>query len=100
MTIAACYLSAEGIVLGADSTSTYSLPSGNHYFNHGQKIFEIGEDATLALVTWGLGGLSVGSHRMLAALLADDLKKKKPTSVGDVAERWCKQFSLHTPSHS
>jgi hypothetical protein len=92
VTIAACYLSSEGIVLGADSTSTYITPSGNHYFNHGQKIFEIGENATLAIVTWGLGSLSVGSHRTLVALLADDLKKKKPSSVSDVANRWCKQF--------
>jgi hypothetical protein len=92
LTIAACYLSSEGIVLGADSTSTYMTPSGNHYFNHAQKIFEIGEDSTLAIVTWGLGGLSVGSHRTLVALLADDLKKEKPSSVQEVAERWCKHF--------
>lgn len=92
MTIAACYLSSEGIVLGADSTSTYALPSGNHYFNHGQKIFEIGESSTLGIVTWGLGGLSVGSHRTLVALLADDLKKTKAKSVQDVADRWCAQF--------
>lgn len=92
MTIAACYLSSEGIVLGADSTSTYTLPSGNHYFNHGQKIFEIGENSTLGIVTWGLGGLSVGSHRTLVALLADELKKNKPKSVRDVADRWCSHF--------
>jgi hypothetical protein len=92
VTIAACYLSSEGIVLGADSTTTYTTPSGNHYFNHAQKIFEIGEDSTLAVVTWGLGGLSVGSHRTLVALLADDLKKAKPKSISDVANRWCEQF--------
>jgi hypothetical protein len=92
VTIASCYLSPEGVVLGADSTSTYSTPSGNHYFNHAQKIFEIGEGSTLGIVTWGLGGLKVGSHRTLVALLADDLKKKKPTSVQDVAERWCRHF--------
>jgi hypothetical protein len=32
VTIASCYLSPEGVVLGADSTSTYATPSGNHYF--------------------------------------------------------------------
>ncbi len=80
------------MVLGADSTSTYTLPSGNHYFNHGQKIFEIGENSTFGIVTWGLGGLSVGSHRTLVALLADDLKKKKPKSMQEVADRWCAHF--------
>ena len=78
MTIAACYLSPEGAVLGADSTSTYNTPSGPHYFNHGQKIFEIGEGSSLGIVTWGLGGLAVSSHRLLVAQLADDLKKNRP----------------------
>ncbi len=79
-------------MLGADSTSTYFTPAGPHYFNNGQKIFEIGQDSTLGIVTWGLGGLSISSHRMLVAVLADDLKKKKPKSVQEVAERWCDQF--------
>jgi hypothetical protein len=29
---------------------------------------------------------------MLVAALADDLRKKKPTSVAEVATRWCQQF--------
>ncbi len=94
MTIAACYLSPEGVVLGADSTSTYNTPSGPHYFNHGQKIFEVGEPntGTLGIATWGLGGLVVSSHRFLIAALADGLKSKKPKSVLDVAERWSAHF--------
>ncbi|MGF6309793.1 hypothetical protein ABIB82_004210 [Bradyrhizobium sp. i1.8.4] len=92
MTIASCYLSPEGVVLGADSTSTYFTASGPHYFNHGQKLFEIGVDSTLGIVTWGLGGLAVSSHRMLVAALADDLRKKKAASVAEVATRWCQQF--------
>jgi hypothetical protein len=70
MTIAACYVSPEGIVFGADSTSTYSLSAGlpflppkERHYNFGQKIFEIGKGSTLAVVTWGLGGLTVGSYR-------------------------------------
>ena len=55
MTIAACYLSPEGVVLGADSMSTYPFPGHDHHFNYGQKLFEIGEDSTFGLVTWGLG---------------------------------------------
>ena len=73
MTIAACYVSPEGVVLGADSASTYMFahPTGPRHFNYGQKIFEIGENSTLGIVTWGLGGLAIGSYRTLAARLGD-----------------------------
>jgi hypothetical protein len=87
VTIAASYVSREGVVLGADSTSTFTLEQ-NHYLNHSQKIFEIGEDSTLAVVTWGLGRLRDVSYRTFTAHLADDLKKTPPTSVSDVATRW------------
>jgi hypothetical protein len=92
VTIAACYVSPEGIVLGADSTTTYGDPSGGqHYYNHSQKLFELGtgsEIGTLGAVTWGVGGLQVSSHRTLFALLSDDIVKNSPKSVGDVADRW------------
>ena len=94
MTIAVCYVSPEGVVFGADSTSTWT-PSANHalhFFNHGQKIFEIGDGSTLALVTWGLGGLATGSHRFEAALLSDSLVANPPASVEDVARRFIDQF--------
>jgi hypothetical protein len=48
MTIAVCYLSPEGFVVGSDSTTTYGSSHGPHYFNHAQKIFEIGENSSLA----------------------------------------------------
>ena len=96
MTIAACYVSPEGIVLGADSTSTYGDPAGGqHYYNHSQKLFELGiqrETATLGAVTWGLGGLQVSSHRTLFAMLADDIANNPPSSVVDVANRWNTRF--------
>lgn len=92
MTIAACYLSPEGVVLGADSTSTYALSGGEHHFNYAQKLFEIGDGGTLGIVTWGLGGLSVGSHRTLVARLADDVRCNAAASVRDVALRWIDQF--------
>jgi hypothetical protein len=92
VTIAACYVSQEGVVFGADSTTTYGDPSGYHYYNHGQKLFEIGEKSTLGVVIWGLGGLPEYSHRTLLALLADDLKAHPPASVEDVAQRWADQF--------
>ncbi|MBN9036583.1 MAG: hypothetical protein J0H53_10960 [Rhizobiales bacterium] len=92
MTIAACYISPEGVVFGADSTSTYGVHSDRHYYNNAQKIFEVGEDTTLGIVTWGLGGLSVGSYRMLIALFADDLAANPPASLLDVATRWSASF--------
>ena len=64
MTIAACYVSAEGVVFGADSTSTMYVPRPGlksdgieHHYNYAQKIFEIGHDSTLAITMWGLGNL-------------------------------------------
>lgn len=92
MTIAVCYLSPEGLVLGADSTSTYYSNESPHYFNHAQKLFEVGENSTLGLVTWGLGGLFVKSHRMLVAELADSLSAKPAADVDEVARRWVDGF--------
>jgi hypothetical protein len=96
VTIAACYVSPEGIVLGADSTTTYGDPSGGqHFYNHSQKLFELGielETGTYGAVTWGLGGLQVNSHRTLFALLSDDIVKSSPKSVVDVADRWTTRF--------
>src|SRR5712692_9306477 len=97
MTIAACYLTPEGAVLGADSTSTFYFPDSQgtftpHYFNYAQKIFEVGENSTLGMTMWGLGGLGLISYRTLIANLADDLTSKKPASVSDAAGRWTDIF--------
>jgi hypothetical protein len=88
LTIAACYLSPEGVVLGADSATTY----GHLHYNNSQKLFQIGHHSSLGIVTWGLGGLQVKSHRTLIALLDDALEANKPTSVKDVADRWVDLF--------
>ncbi len=87
MTIAACYVSREGVVLGSDSTTTFTLEP-NHYLNHAQKIFEIGENSTFGVVTWGHGRLQDVSYRTFTGHIADDLQKMPPQSVQDVAERW------------
>ena len=93
MTIAACYISPEGVVLGADSTSTYRDGKGqSQYYNHAQKIYEVGENASLGIVTWGLGGLAVSSHRTLIALFADSLAAKPPKDAAEVAQRWSDEF--------
>ena len=93
MTIAACYLSPEGVIFGSDSTTTISSSSGeDHYFDFGQKIFEIGQKATLGIVTWGLGGIQHTSYRTLYAELADDFEVNAPASVEDAAKRWAAKF--------
>jgi hypothetical protein len=97
MTIAACYVSPEGVVFGADSTASLNTAGGFHFFNHNQKLFELGEDATLAVVTWGLGGFGELSHRTLFAEFADDLKAKAPTNLQEVADRWAsKAWSVYS----
>lgn len=89
MTIAMCAVMPEGIVLGADSTSSvFHDGTGFHYFNHNQKIFEVGEDSTFGVLTWGLGAIKRTSYRTLIARLDDDLKANPPAKVEDVAVRW------------
>src|SRR3954470_10158389 len=93
MTIAACYLSPEGVVFGSDSTTTISVPSADdRYFDFGQKIFQIGECSTLGVVTWGLGGFQHTSYRTLYAELADAFAADAPASVEDAARRWAAKF--------
>jgi len=92
MTIAVCCLSMEGAILGADSTLSVTVADGVHYLNHNQKLFELGENSTLGVLTWGLGTLPTSSYRRLLALLADDLEKNPPASVLEVAKKWVDQF--------
>jgi ABC-type siderophore export system fused ATPase/permease subunit len=56
LTIAACLLTPGGVVLGADSTTTISVVTHDgsvspHYFEHAQKLFEVGEGSTIGAVT-------------------------------------------------
>lgn len=88
-----CYLSPEGAVLGADSTSSAPIAFGYHYLNYNQKLFELGEkDSTVGVLTWGLAGLSTASYRTLLARLADDLKETPPDDLKGIADRWASQF--------
>lgn len=93
MTIAMCYLSPEGVVLGADSTASFSVAGGGyHYLNHAQKLFEVGENGTIAMLTWGLSGLGSTSYRTLIARLADDFAQASPASIEEAATRWIELF--------
>jgi hypothetical protein len=95
VTIAACYLSAEGVVFGADSTTTMTVlgpgpvPFGSpHHFNYAQKVFQIGEDSTLGMTMWGLGNLEHSSYRTMIARFSDLLVAQPAQTMADVADRW------------
>ena len=99
MTIAACYLSVDGVVFGADSTSTIFVQGlgpnpagGEHHYNYAQKIFQIGNESTLGITMWGLGNLTSVSYRTLIALFADQLAGSPPSTFEDVAQRWNEFF--------
>jgi hypothetical protein len=91
LTIAAAYLTSEGVVFGADSAITVS-PKGAaqagalQIFNHSQKIFEIGPEnhGRMALATWGAGSVNHVSHRTIAARLGD--KVRDENSISDATE--------------
>jgi hypothetical protein len=65
---------------------------GYHYLNHNQKLYQLGEDSTLGMLTWGLGSLSGKSHRTLIALFADDLSANKAATLLEIATRWASWF--------
>lgn len=96
MTIAACYVCSEGVVFAADST--WAIPVHaygewlTHYFNHGQKILQIGDSGSLGILLWGVQTLGEVSCRTLVAKLADDLNTKAPASVKEVADRGVEVF--------
>lgn len=92
MTIAAAYLVSEGIIFGADSTSTVLIhtPEGTgvaQVLSHSQKVFEVGENSRLGICTWGDGSIGNISHRTIVARLSDEIKDD--TSVKESAELLC-----------
>lgn len=92
MTIAVCYLTPEGVILGADSTTSLFNENGAHYFNFNQKVFEIGENSTLGFVTWGMGEINKSSLRKIVADVADDFKASTPSSLQSAADRMADIF--------
>ncbi len=99
MTIASCFLLPEGAILSSDSTTT-SVEMGIdpsqapivRYFQHGQKIFEVGENGTLALVTWGCGGLGNISYRTIIAQFSDLIDEGKVVDMSGAVEQWRQLF--------
>ena len=97
MTIAAAYLVSDGVVLGADSSTTVQVttPQGTgvvQLLDHSQKIFEIGKDSRLGICTWGAGSLGNISHRTIIAQLADNINEE--STVKDVADQLVKLVEL------
>jgi hypothetical protein len=90
LTIAAAYLVSEGVVFGADSSTTVSVrtPDGVggvlQVLSHAQKVFEVGENSRLGICTWGAGSVGDTSHRTIIARLADEIKED--VTVKDAAE--------------
>lgn len=81
MTIAAAYVTSEGVVLGADSTTTVVAPKARvaQLLNHAQKVFEVGENSRIGICTYGAGSIGKVSHRTLVARLADQIDLEKAT---------------------
>lgn len=90
LTIAACHVSPEGVVLGADSTTTITNGDSTFscHFDHAQKLFQVGNDgATVGLVTWGLGSIGGKSHRSLVNDLAMNRQKHDLSTIAKMAEK-------------
>src|SRR3990172_1767567 len=89
MSIASTYIVSEGVVFGADSSTTVhvSTPRGKgvvQLLTHSQKVFEVGSNSRLGVCTWGAGSIGNISHRTIVACLAD--KIGEDTSVQNAAE--------------
>jgi hypothetical protein len=95
VTIAACYLSNEGAVFGADSTTTFPIGSApatrDRHYDYAQKVFQVGgHDSMLGVVLWGMAGFPELSYRTLIAHFAQTNYLHPAASLLDVAT----QFSL------
>jgi hypothetical protein len=86
MTIATCLVLPEGVIFGADSTTSIEIGTGYHYLNHNQKIFEVGRESSLAVMTWGISSFQDLSHRTMIAWLGDKFAVTPPISVKEATE--------------
>jgi hypothetical protein len=100
MTIACAYLVSEGVVFGADSTTTVAVPGPpgqggvTQLLNHAQKLFSVGpmdefhpslSKAKMAVSTWGAGRVGQTSHRTLVSRLSDEVVKHPEWMVAEAA---------------
>lgn len=97
MTIAAAYLTSDGVVFGADSTATYTGAVGPQLANHTQKVFEIGEGTQFGFCVCGDGGIGPVTHRTVSALLGDWVQSQSNVTVLRLANRLlelCRELTL------
>lgn len=95
MTIAACYVSTEGVVLGADSTSTMLVGEKRElrHFNFAQKVFEFGDrGSTVGAVIWGLGSPGKKSWRTLIAEAAEEAYEQQLSTYIEPARLTSRKF--------
>lgn len=75
MTIAAAYLTSEGVVFGVDSATTVSPVNAPgqvlQLLNHAQKLFQVGNNSRFAFCSWGAGNIGRISHRTISARLSE-----------------------------
>jgi hypothetical protein len=106
MTIAACHVSPEGVILGTDSTTTLTWQDGNgqsckHHLDYEQKLFEVGpKESTFGLATYGQGRIADLSHRTVAARLGRKHGETAFKTVREMADSlatfvWDKLESAH-----
>ena len=92
MTVAACYFHRKESCSERTARARCSCsrrirlsPGAEHYYNSAQKVFQVGQDSTLGITMWGLGGLTTTSYRTLIARFADLLVTQGAKSMADVA---------------
>lgn len=104
MTIAATYLVSDGVVFGADSSTTVEVqaPQGKgviQLLTHSQKVFEVGENSRFGVCTWGAGSLGKLSHRTVIAQLAEKIGEdtsveKAAAMLGEITESIVKKENV------
>lgn len=100
LTIAACHLSPEGVVLGADSASTISGPNtSTSHLDYAQKVFEVGPPGSaVGVVTWGLGQIGQTSHRSIVASVGFAHARTPATTLAGLADRLASELWRHFQS--
>ena len=93
MTIAGCFVTGEGVVLGADSTTTFTDQNGAHYFDHAQKLLQVDAAGCFGIVTWGWAGeVQEFSYRTNVARFGDELAANPAKTIEEAAARWSKFY--------
>lgn len=90
MTIATCYYSTEGVVLGSDSREVEIGDNGEITVvsDTVEKIYEVGDNGSFGVVAWDKPEIDGISIRDLVGRLTDRVKKKGLDEPREVDESW------------